>query len=180
MDIKAFLSENNSRNAVDFCVNLISEDPGKLDELVELVFGMNEKISWRAAWVLSHVQERFPYLKKKYAELIIQKIVTVNNMSTVRSLLKILTLAEVSFENAGELFDTCFQWLEDPKQPNAVRVYSMILLYRFSEEFPEIKSELKYIIENILPNAPVSIQSRGKKIMAALSDEHKKVNNSNF
>ena len=47
----------------------------------------------------------------------------------------------------------------------------MTVLYNLSVNIPEIKNELKLLIEDLLPYGTAGIKSRGRKILAKLEKD---------
>jgi hypothetical protein len=72
-------------------------------------------------------------------------------------------------ENLGVLADACFNWLQSPSESVAVKMYSMVILHRISDNIPEIRRELYDIIEIQLYEATPGFRSMGGKIMNKLS-----------
>ena len=64
--------------------------------------------------------------------------------------------------------DICFKYLGSPKEALAVKVFSMSVLGNLAKKYPEIKSELKLIIEDQLPEQTAGFKSRAKKVLDQL------------
>ena len=64
--------------------------------------------------------------------------------------------------------DICFKFLESPTEALAVKVFSMGVLGNLATIYPEIKTELKLIIEEQLPNQTAGFKSRAKKVLKQL------------
>jgi hypothetical protein len=77
---------------------------------------------------------------------------------------------ELPEKHHGEIMDMCFAFLESPKESLAVKVFSMSVLGNLAKYYPEIKTELKLIIEDQLPHQSAGFKSRAKKGMKQLSE----------
>jgi hypothetical protein len=66
------------------------------------------------------------------------------------------------------LANICFGYLSDPKEPIAVRVFSMTVLANMAKENPELKNEIIPIIEDQLPFGSAGFRSRGTKVLKIL------------
>jgi hypothetical protein len=65
--------------------------------------------------------------------------------------------------------EACFQFLADPKETIAVRCFSMTVLTNLSKEYPEIKNELRAMIEGILvQKASAGFRTRARKVLIEL------------
>ena len=71
-------------------------------------------------------------------------------------------------ENLGILADACFKWLQSPVESVAVKMYSMVILHRISDNIPEISRELYDLIEIQMSNATPGFRNIGKKLMKKL------------
>lgn len=63
----------------------------------------------------------------------------------------------------GEVMNICFGYLESPAEPLAVKVFSMSVLAKLAKEYPEIKTELKLIIEDQLPHQTAGFKKQGEE-----------------
>ena len=68
----------------------------------------------------------------------------------------------------GEIMDMCFRYLESPAESLAVRIFSMSVVTNLVKYYPEIKAELKLIIEDQLPHQTAGFKSRAKKVLKQL------------
>ncbi len=66
--------------------------------------------------------------------------------------------------------DICFKYLEFPDEALAVKVFSMTVLGNLAKKYPEIKPELKLLIEDQLPHQTAGFKSRAKKILKQLGN----------
>jgi len=66
---------------------------------------------------------------------------------------------------------TCFEWLNDPAEAIALKIYSMTILYKISNTYPDIKPELISSIENEIPKNSPAIRGRGRRILKRLYKE---------
>jgi hypothetical protein len=64
--------------------------------------------------------------------------------------------------------NACFGFIENPTIPIAIKAFSLTTLYNLCKTYPEIKPELKLIIEDRWDTETAAFKSRGKKILANL------------
>jgi hypothetical protein len=69
----------------------------------------------------------------------------------------------------GDVMNACFKFIETPSTPVAIKASSLTTLFNLSKIYPEIKQELKTIIEDRMDNETAAFKSRGRKILKALS-----------
>jgi hypothetical protein len=61
--------------------------------------------------------------------------------------------------------DLCFGYIASPDEAIAVKAFSLTVLQNFSRRYPEIKNELKVIIEERWDYETAAFRSRAKKIL---------------
>lgn len=88
--------------------------------------------------------------------------------SVKRNMVRILQTVEVPEEYMGVLADVCTGYLARPEEPIAARAFSMTVLLNITKRFPDLKGELKLLIEELLPNASPGLRNRGLKVLKAL------------
>ncbi|MES1218558.1 MAG: hypothetical protein ABUT20_23845, partial [Bacteroidota bacterium] len=68
----------------------------------------------------------------------------------------------------GEVMSLCFNYIISPAEPIAVKAFSLTVLQNLSIQYPEIKQELKTIIEDRWDFESTAFKSRAKKILKQL------------
>ena len=69
----------------------------------------------------------------------------------------------------GEVMNACFRFIKTPAGPAAIKVLSLTTLFNLSKQYPDIKPELKLIIEQRWNTETAAFKSRGKKILMGIS-----------
>lgn len=94
------------------------------------------------------------------------------NNSIKRCGLAILQDINIPHEIMGELYTSCFNFLNNSSEAIVTKVFSMRICFRIAKIYPELLNELRLIIEENLVlfgrNSP-GILSRGNKILAQIS-----------
>jgi hypothetical protein len=167
MDLKDLLFDSSRRSA-DMAVSVIGNNPEIFRKFLDFAMQDNSRYAMRAARVIQIASHNYPELVRPYLKEIILRLPDLKNDGLKRGMAKILI--ERSFdhdeETLGILVATCFDWLMDPAQKPAIKVYSMEILYKVSQVYPEIKNELISSIEEQLPRSGTAVKSRGKQILA--------------
>jgi len=105
-----------------------------------------------------------PYLPEMVANLKKPDLHAAAKRNTVRFFQEI----EIPEALWGEVADVCFKFLENGEEAVAVRVFSMTVLLGIVKKVPELKDELKFLIEDQLPYGTAGFKHRGKKTLKAL------------
>jgi hypothetical protein len=61
--------------------------------------------------------------------------------------------------------DICLRHISSPGEPAAIKAFSLSILHKLSHQYPEIKNEVKLIIEERWPYETAAFHSRAKKFM---------------
>jgi len=82
-----------------------------------------------------------------------------------RNSVRLLQHIDIPKKFHGEVMDLCFNYVSSPNEPVAVKAFSLTILQNLSTDYPEIKNELKLIIEDRWPHETAAFHSRAKKFL---------------
>lgn len=82
--------------------------------------------------------------------------------------MRMLARSPLPEENLGILIDVSFRWLESRTESVAVKMYCILLLERISALYPEIKPELRDLIEIQMNKATPGFINISKKVFKRL------------
>ena len=143
--------------------------PGYFKELMQYFLSDEYRLAQRAAWSVSWVVQQNTELIKPYIKGLVGVLKQKNVHDAVkRKSARILQQLEIPETLHGELMNSCFDLIESPTTPVAIKAFSLTALYNLSKHYPEIKNELKIIIEANLNNETAAFKSRGKAILNKL------------
>jgi hypothetical protein len=120
--------------------------------------------SWCLHWAVTQKPEMIgPYIKKVVAQLDRKDV----HPSVIRHTVNILQSINIPEEFHGKVMNACFNFIETPSTGIAIKAFSLTTLYNLSRIYPEIRSELKLVIEERWDTETAAFRSRGKKILAS-------------
>ncbi len=155
-----------------FLIREIGSDSQLFSVLMEIVLYDSRQKSWRAAYLADKINDDFPRLILPYIEKIIQQLGEEKNSSKKRHFLKLLSMNEIPGVYYGFLVDYCLNVMSSAKEPPAVRVHAMQVLFNISEEEPDLKPELLSVIGHEMEyHATPGILSRGTKLVKKLQKQ---------
>jgi hypothetical protein len=168
---KALLNEHSRRNTAKV-IDYVGDNPKRFKELIELFFEQEYRISQRAAGPLSYCIEAHPNLVTPYLPKVIRMLKTPGTHDTLkRNIVRFLQFMDIPWRHQGAVADCCFTFLADPKVAIAIRVFSMTVLGNLAKEIPELRGELRIIIEDNIPYGTPAFRSRARKVLKALGHE---------
>lgn len=148
------------------------ENPAIFKKLYEYSFSSDKKLAFRASWTLSKVCDKFPDLIYPYLPEIINRLGEIDNESTQRSFLRIISLsdfARISVKQHGILAEHCFAALKSGFSAIAIKAYSMEILYNLVVIYPELLNELTSTINLLEGEGSAGIVARGNMILKRLA-----------
>lgn len=125
--------------------------------------------SQNLAWIIGSIADQNPKLIVPHYLELLQKLENPCHAAVKRNILRAMSKNPVAKKDAGRLAYLCFAWLDDPKEPIAVRVFSMIILHEICVLEPDLSQELIPILEYHIPHSKPGFQNRARKIIRSLS-----------
>ena len=168
MDFKSLLTNIPSGFEKEVYIREIGDSQVAFKELLDLAVYEKDPLAWRAAWILDGCSEFNPLIARGSISLIIKKLPGIKSTSVIRSLLRLMCRYEIPEDDQGMLIDRCFSYMVSELFPVAVKVHAMQIIYNHAMIYPELKSELKTVIEDQIINNSVGFRSRGKRIIRQL------------
>jgi len=170
MDIKAALIKDHSKAITDKIVKYVGNNDDRFALLVDIYLKGPYRITQRAAWPLSHCVVTHPNLIDGHLAKILKFVKQPGNHDAVkRNTIRLLQFIEIPKRYHGQVVDMCFGYLTDAKEPIAIKVFSMTVLANLVKGIPELKEELRIVIEDQMPYGSAGFISRGKKVLKALA-----------
>lgn len=169
MNIRTALINEYSKSNTMRIVEYIGSDQTRFDELMDIFLESDKELVKRAAWVMGHSGVKQPRLAYKHFPALIEKMKEPQiGDAFKRNTLRMWQFMDVSEEYIGEVADICFDLLMSMKEPVAIKVFSMTVLANIVQKIPELKNELRLLIEDQMPYGSAGFKSRGRKILKQL------------
>jgi hypothetical protein len=169
MDLLKLLRAEHSKRQCDRIVAYIGGDKERFAQLVELFFRGEYRITQRAAWPLSYCVRTHPELITPYYRQLLDNLGRKDiHVAVVRNTVRLLQDVSIPNRYHGRVMSVCFEFVEDPATSIAVKAFALSILSNLSAEYPEIKGELKTLIESQWEQATPAFRSRARKILKAM------------
>jgi len=165
MDLKNLILERHSKEHIVRMARYIGNDKELIKELMECYFSMDLKVASRASWIAGYVATAYPDLFTPYVSKIINGFDKDRFSDTLkRNSLRVLLELKISKRFHGKLMNKCFEYLESFDAPPAVKSNAIGILDNLSKLYPEIKAELKLVIDSRFSIESPAFKSRAKRI----------------
>ena len=137
------------------------------EELYQLTFDENDRVSFNALWALTHFDEANNlWLFQKHNELI-DRVLAEKNETKRRLMLNLLLRQPFEEESLrSDFIDFCIAKITACSQPYAIRCYCIKLAYEQMKYYPELLEELRMALD-MLEQEVLSpgLQSAKRQIM---------------
>jgi hypothetical protein len=166
VDLKKAILKEYSKGQVDKIVNYVGNKPERFKALLNVYLAGPYRVTQRASWPLSYCVQNHPELVKSHLKTVIGFVNTPNVHDAVkRNTLRLLQYIDIPKRHYGAIADLCFTALQNKKEPVAIKAFSITVLSKLVDNEPDLKNELKLILEDQLPYASPAFRVRAVKFL---------------
>jgi dihydroorotase len=166
LHLKEEILKEHSKAQTQKIIDWVSTSQQRFDELVQLFLGDEYRVTQRAAWSLSYIAVAHPQLAKKHLPAFIKLLGNPKLHKAVRrNVVRLLQFVDIPMKLHGEVMNYCFDFIADVNEAAAVKAFSLTVLENLSKKYPEIKGEIKTIIEERWDYETPAFHSRAKKFL---------------
>jgi hypothetical protein len=170
MDFRDRLQKEHSKNQTIKIADYVGFNKARFKELIDIYLAGPYRITQRAAWPISLCVERHPELILPHLGLILKFAARPGVHDAVkRNTVRLLQFIEIPRRYWGPVAELCFGYLKDRKQAIAIRVFSMTVLSGLVSREPDLRQELKLLIEDELPYGSPAFRSRASRTLREIS-----------
>lgn len=169
MDLKKEILKEHSKKQMLKIVDYVDNNPDRFKALVEVYLAGPYRVTQRAVWPLGLCVERHPGLIRPHLKKILDYLTRPGIHNAVkRNTIRLLQFIDIPARNRGQVIALCFEYLENKKEPVAVKACSMTVLSRIVRDEPDLQKELRILIEDQLPYASPGFRVRAMKTLNEL------------
>ena len=169
MDLRETILKEHSKANCNKIVKWVANDQQRFDELFDLFLNDEYRVIQRAAWPLSYIVIAHPRLIVKHFSKLVKNLhKPMLHDAVKRNTLRLLQAISIPQRFHGEIMSLCFDYIASTDEPVAIKAFSLTVLQNLSQQYPEIKQELKTIIEDRWEYESAAFKSRAEKILKEL------------
>jgi len=169
MKLRDTVLAEHSKAQTSKIVKWIGNSQERFDELFKLFLNDEYRVTQRAAWPLSFAVKNHPELIRRHLGKLIKNLEKKGLHDSVkRNSVRILRDLDIPERYHGQVMNTCFRFIESPDEAVAIKAFSLIILEKLLPQYPDIKNELKLIIEERWEYEKPAFRGRAKKILKNL------------
>ncbi len=167
--VMQLLRAQHSKPQTDKIIRYIGYDADLFEELLDAFLGPDAEMARRAAWVYGYTAHLFPEnCFKRWGKLLSLMADPVIHDALKRNFFRALEQMQVPEELLGETVQVCFDQLMNRQQAVAIRVFAMTCLTNMAQQIPELKPEIRLLLEEELPFSEGGFASRARKELKRL------------
>jgi len=170
MKLRETILKEHSKANCNRIVKWVGNDQKRFDELFDLFLNDEYRVVQRAAWPVSYCVEDHPaFIKKHLAKLLKNLNKKGIHDSVKRNSVRLLQHVDIPEKFHGRVMDICFQYVSSPTEAVAIKAFSLVILHKLSKKYPEIKNELKLVIEERMDYETAAFKTHAKRILKEFS-----------
>lgn len=171
MNLRDTILAQHSKANCTKIVQWIGNNQERFNTLFDLFLSDDDWcVAQKASWPLSYAVQMHPELIKPHFGKLLKNLKKPKLHDAVkRNTVRLLQDITVPERFRGALMDTCFGYISSPVEKPAIKAFSLTILHNLSAHYPDIKLELKTIIEDRWEYETAAFKSRARKILKELS-----------
>lgn len=169
MNIRLELKKEHSKEQAMRIAGYAVQHKKQFKELMDCYTDPDYRLSQRAAWSVSWAAKNRHDMIEPYIAVLVKRLQEPGvHPAVIRNAVRILEDIELPEQYHGDVMNRCFTFIENPAIPAAIKAFSLTVLFNLSHQYPEIKPELKLIIEERWDTETAAFRSRGRRILKGL------------
>jgi hypothetical protein len=166
MDLRQTILAEHSKANCNKIVKWVGKSQKRFTELFNLFLYSEYRVNQRAAWPLSYCVIAYPELISPHLVKLVRNLHKPGIHDSIkRNTVRLLQYIDIPKRFHGKIMYICLRYISSPDGPVAVKAFSLSILQNLSQLYPELKNEVKLIIEERWPCETAAFHSRAKKFL---------------
>lgn len=170
MGLKDILIDRIGIDDIHAILFLIKGNDDKKQELYDLLFDLDDRVAYQAAWTMTHFslsENRWLYDKQ---DALIDEVMRCQHVGKRRLILLLLFRQPLTNPLRVDFLDFCLDRMNSKNEPLAVRTLTMKIAYELCYPYPELMQEIKTMIELMEGDLSPAIAVTKKSILSAMAN----------
>jgi hypothetical protein len=165
INLKEEILKEHSKAQCEYIVAWVGTSQKRFDELFQLFLNGEKIVQQRASWPLSYCVEAHPALINKNLGKLVENLQKEKLHNAIkRNSLRLLQFITIPEKYQGIVMNSCFNYIASPTEAIAVKALSLLILGNMAKTYPEIKPEIKLLIEDQSENCSAAFKSCARRI----------------
>lgn len=167
MDIRYALRSEDSKRQTMAIVEYIGVDATKFNQLMDIFFEGEYRLTQRAAWPLSYCAEHHPELIQPYLGKLIDLLKAKDVHDAVkRNIVRLLQYIEIPKSFRCKVYSHCVDLIDDISEPVAIRAFALTVAAKIAKSESDLLKELRLIVKKHLSHTTVAFHKRAREILS--------------
>ena len=163
------LREHSKRQIVKMAA-WIGNNEDRFRQFLYIFLHDEYRVVQRITWVLSEVAENYPKLVEKNMGVIIKRLDDKDiHVAVKRNVIRVLQFLSIPKKYHAKVFNHCINYLSDPNETIAVKVFSMTVAANLAGKYPELAKEVIESINISLKKTTSGLKARSRKVLKELN-----------
>jgi hypothetical protein len=162
---EALLAEHSKRQTAAI-VKFIGDNPVRFAELMTAFFDGPYRVTQRASWPMGNCVELHPELIDPHLARLLRELDRDNLHNAVRrNILRLLQFVDLPKRFYGRVFSRCIEFLDDPKEMIAVRVFAMTVAAQIAKSEPDLMKEVCLVAGKYVDDGSPGFRARARMVL---------------
>ena len=176
MDLRYEILKEHSKQQSLKIAEWIGSSSKKFKELLRLFLYDEYRVAQRSSWVITCVAAKYPKLIEENIQAMVKRLYDENlPVAVKRNTIRVLQFIKIPKSLHARVMNICINYLMNPNETVAVKVFSMTVLAHLALQYPDIRQELEVIIRSQLKNSTAGFKARAKKVLKQLENPGNKI-----
>ena len=147
----------------------LKQDFDKFNTL--LLDWINGEVDDRYWWAFTFVIEKHPEWIKNHLDVLLYKLQTTDKDDIKRNITRSLQFVKIPEQLTVLALDLSYQILKSEAEKTAQRVFSMTVIHRIVNDYPDLQNEFEDVLTDLYPYGSAGFKSRANKIIKELANK---------
>jgi hypothetical protein len=170
-ELITIIRANQETRDFKYYAALVAAQKNLIPDLLTLCLDKEYPFPQYSSWLLAHVAGKHTELLTEFQPQLIDIVFQSPDQSVQRNISgALLNFPRIAYKE-GEWLELLFHFLQDPQFKVALKSYSMQLIVGFLEDYPELKGELKSILETGMEEGSPAYRAGARKVLKYLEKQ---------
>jgi hypothetical protein len=141
------LNHDSSKANLDYIASQVQDKAEAFAAIMEYALNGDPRIAMRASAVAERITREYPDMIHPFVDEILIRFNDFPHQGQKRNIMKIFTRMSFPEEQLGKIVDLSFSCVDNVKESIAVQAYSMEIIFNTCVEIPELRKELRFILQ---------------------------------
>lgn len=172
MKIKDRLVYHYRKDTGKILCNAAINTPEIINELMACFCSDNLRLCQRASDPLTLISLKSPSLLDNCQQTLLKSAQIPPHNSAIRNALRIFQHLKIQETISGELFDLCYQKVQNIQEATGIRVFAASVMKNIANDFPELNNELLILFDEFKSFGTIGFKNRIQKLILEIEQQN--------